>query len=1186
MYLKSLSIQGFKSFPDPIVIEFHEGITAIVGPNGSGKSNVTDAIRWVLGEQSARSLRGSKMEDIVFNGTENRRRMSYAEVSILFDNSDRQLALDFAEIEITRRYYRSGDSEYLINKVPCRLKDITNLFADTGIGRDGYSIIGQGRVDEILSERSEDKRRIFDEAAGIVKFKMRKQESERKLEKTDQNLLRLQDILGEVEKRLTPLQKQAETAATYRQLHEQFKRADINLKLQQIQQKEQEQAKLLQENEDYRHDLAQAETHAEALQAENSQVETNLQDLDRDMEELRQKQNRLQLAGSTLQERSALRRERLHSLEQEKSNCEHELLALAAKRDLLSSEQEGRVGKKERLTQSAAAYREQVQEEEAMLNELVQRLNEQEQLRDQMKQELDAKRELLFDLKQEQNRLQSELQFVRAEFKNLESENAVQQSEQNRLGFHLEDEREQLQRAEAELQEARAALTANESALNDCKSAAGKVDEERRELERRERELQYHLQTLRNLAEDHEGYHQAVRALMKAASRDPELAHGLHAPLGDLISVPKNFERAIEIALGNAVHNIVVQDRYAAERGIRWLKRERAGRETFLPLEHLQVEYLKDRYLDILEGEKAYLGLASDFVECEDRYRPALEFVLGKIVIAEDLDSAVYLSERCDKKIRVVSLDGDQINPGGSFTGGEGKQNSRGLLSRQRELKDLEQALQALPKRLQELAKQLDGYRDELLQLAAVNQDLSQKIREQESAYNEQQTAIKLAEEKQSQFQQRLSKLDDKKGLLTEQMGQLEAEVKRVSEAVDAAEVDRDELSRQLESQGASKKADYEMRDEIRENLADLRVSLGSVEESLHSLDLLNEQNQRELQHLDEQEKRNHERQQAIHDERQRITHEQAGEADERSALEADVQAAEAAYQSLLQDKEALNKARQDSLKQWQEAQELLRRLATRQAESEQRRLRGEEILREHKQYLWENWQLSYAEAQELRDPELNGSSLQKTVKDLRQAISALGPVNPEAEEEYRETAERFTYLSEQANDILQTRQELEKLISELEKSMCEQFLREFSEINRQFQRVFSELFGGGQAELSVDLDDPVYANIDIKAQPPGKRLQNLSLLSGGERSLTAIALVFAIFQLRPAPFCVLDEVESALDDANVLRFTEYIRHYTERTQFILVTHRKGTMESADRLYGVTMKERGVSSLLSMALDA
>lgn len=1186
MHLKTLEIQGFKSFPERTLIDFHPGVTAIIGPNGSGKSNVTDAIRWVLGEQSVKTLRGARMEDVIFTGTQSRRAMSYAEVSITFDNSDRGLAVDYTELQVTRRLYRSGDSEYFLNKTACRLKDITTMFMDTGLGRDGYSIVGQGRVDEILSHRSEDRRRIFEEASGIVKFKTRKEESERKLQQTEQNLLRINDIINELQERIEPLGQQAETAKQFLSLSESLRTLDIALMLDTIDQNEANITTALAEKDLVEQDLMAEQDKLAVLRDDHRQATESIRSIEDQIETHRSTFNQLNALMGALTSQKTANSERIDQLKRRISQTGDQQQDLQNQLVLLDADLAAREKKAETLRRQQAHFEKQLRESEAQMQEILQQLSAAEVQIEAHKVELEQKTEAIYEQRNRIGQLKSQFPLFEQRKKNLASEIASQVSERDRLHLQREEILETINRAKQAETAQELEKASLKSAMEETRQAMQAAKNQADEMQQKIRNDQYRLQTLSELERNHEGYTDTVRRLMQQVEADPAFRTGVVGTLGDLIAVEPRFELAIEIALGPALSNIVTDDEATASRLIRHLKENRAGRATFLPIETIRGRRLESTLQQQLAKMTGYLGLASDLVTTEPKLQAIIESLLGRIVIAENLDDATQMARKTQYNCRIVTLEGDVVNPGGSLTGGFNRKGSSGVLGRAREIEQLKsritaqqaeatersQAHYAAEMTLQGQARSLATLEHQLLQLS------HQRVREESQLQTLDSQLIQLGQLRVRQEAENESLQKQTAGLQA-QMGELEQLISR-------EEVQLADLRTRISQQEGLNKAEQQRRDDLREEISDLRVSMHSINESLQaSLEIL-ERIQLEKAGIATRQSRGQEESIEFQAEIERLQAETTG---------LEQQIAQTHHQSgeMAEAVRKLNEQRESLETQQGRFFDVLEsqasRISTLQAElgRVQGRLERFELAGdEAKNRLWETYELTAQDANAYRQPIENRPEAVRKVSALRNSIKALGPVNLAAIDEYQSVAERYAFMGQQRDDIEASRHKLQNVINELTQAMQRQFSEHFQLINDNFKTVFSELFGGGMAELHLENPEDVLAcGIEIKAQPPGKKLQSLLLLSGGERCLTAIALLFAILKLRPTPFCVLDEVEAALDDANVVRFSEYIRHYAEESQFILVTHRKGTMESADRLYGVTMQERGISRILSMQLS-
>ncbi len=1183
MILKSLTLQGFKSFPERTVIRFHEGVTAIVGPNGSGKSNVTDAIRWVLGEQSVRILRASKMEELIFSGTATRRPLSYAEVTLTMDNSDRQLPVDFSEIRVSRRIYRSGESEYLLNDTRCRLKDITELFLDTGIGRDGYSMIGQGKVDDILSGKAELRRKMLDEASGITKYKLRREESEKKLALTEQNLIRLDDIIQEIEKQKGPLERQAKKANTYLKLREQLKESDLALLYYEIDQKElaltgfsQESLRLSQMTEEAeltkQKVIAEAAEWREQLQGTGSEAETLQAEEQTLLESINQHAQELALAGQKLEQIE----QRKHRFKTQTEELESRKLALEAEEQATAAEFTVLKEKTEEVEQALATTQKAYAKQDAENRDGLRKREELEAAEAEKQSLLANLKILLNDTETNRQVLLSHRSMLAKDLESVGSELTEQSGEVNKLLNRLDEVR-------AKLKESRSQSQTLERQREEKRLSLSEVSREVSETENKLHNLQYQKQTQQELSESYEGYGYPIKRIMEyAKGRDAEV----YGPLADLLQVPAEFEAAIESVLGGTAQNIVVATEDTASRMITKLKQERWGRATFLPISRVSGQRPPDQLLAQVKHMPGYRGLASELVTFEGHIQNAVDYALGRTVVADTLEQALAMAKATSFKLRIASTDGDLLNPGGAMSGGSRKQQASGILSRRRLLEDLVSQIEELT---QNLEKSRQKQAAEESRIAAIEEEIgkvyqsTQGLAREEiqlDSHNKQyeQNRIRL-QSKQDQNQADLERLDKELADLVEASRSKTAEMDLLTSQVDEINEERTSLRSQVAEQ-------TDRLNRLAEERAELQVALATAKTQMDSARVLLERVSRERSQVEEEV----------------ALQEQDAEADEAEeerlqALIQDGGTSKAAYQAdlaVLREKlkiaetkrrEAVS-ALEDNTGEMDRVSGLLAKLGQDQGRLEQRQENTQTALMDLRSRLWEEYNLTFANREEYYQENLNLEETRASVKDLRQKIRDLGQVNVQAIEESRETSERYEFMMKQREDIVQAKADLSQIIREITDEMQKQFQESFQFINEQFRIVFRELFGGGEAELVLeDSKDILNSPIEIKVMPPGKRLQNMLALSGGERCLTAIALLFAIQKLNPSPFCVLDEVEAALDEANVFRFTDYVKANSDKTQYILVTHRRGTMEAARMIYGVTMQERGVSQIISVKLD-
>ena len=1183
MYLKALKLQGFKSFPEATLIEFHEGITAIVGPNGSGKSNVSDAIRWVLGEQSSRSLRASKMAEVIFSGTETRRQMGFAEVSILFDNSDHALPIEYDTVELTRRYYRTGESEYLINKTQCRLKDITELLADTGIGRDGYSIIGQGKVDEILSDKAEDRRRIFDEAAGIVKYRMRKQETERKLERTEQNLLRARDILSEVEQRLKPLERQAEKTKRYNALTRHMLHLDVALTLKEVEDNLVKQNEIQEQRETIAQDLAQARANKTTNTEKFQTIARDLEQQNQVIEKTRSEYNAGLEQAQEVERKLVGAQEQLTLLAQEEDNLNQEYSKIERQIKDLHFDLQEREKRKENLVGDLENFQQKISEVEAELAVIEEKFSAFRPERDLLLKKLDQLKEEKYALGNEIAETATFLSMQSEQRNKISAQLKSQNSEQNRAGFRLEEIDEKIETSQQELKRLQSQLQELEQEVAEFEEKLSADQAELQQVKGNISNLEYRRNTLQRLAEERAGFGHTIKSLLDHLKSGEVSSAGVDGVLADLISVEGKYAHAIEVALGNHLHNIVTETRQDAVRLIDYLKEERLGRATFLPLDVMESD--KIPVSELARYGRFMACLAADAVEVEDKYRDLIDGLLGRILIADDLKSALKLSELCRRRYRVVTLQGEVVHSGGSMTGGRDRHQRGGVLQRAAELQEVEDKLQdalVLPPQIEARITEANQQISELkTQIQDVKNQLEQNktdLLQAELDRQNEESGIAKLEQRSEQLKAELEQLEE--SVVSKQEGYADKQ-KRVAEI--------DELLPKIEkdisdSSGTEEKLNRE-RDEVKDYLTDLLVSQHSIAESMRSHEELKEQLDKIIENNNQRLAAIKERVRTIDIERTQYRDLIAEQDEQRTLEQAQLEYLRERVQAAEFLKEQLQAEQQELFKQAEQINETVNNLQLSAERLDGRLQRLIEMSDNSKNRLWENYELSFPEAQQMDIEIEDYREAADKLKQYRQEIKDLGNINHAAIEEYQEYRERHEFLLSQCEDINKAKADLLVVINDLEQVMSQQFTERFSQIASNFKQVFHDLFMGGEAELLTDGDDILTCGIDIKVQPPGKRLQSMSLLSGGERSLTAIALLFAIFKLRPAPFCVLDEVESALDDTNVVRFTEYISNYTNDSQFVLITHRKGTMEAAQRLYGVTMKERGVSKLLSLHLS-
>ena len=1175
MYLKKLELQGFKSFPEYTCIEFDKGLTAVVGPNGSGKSNVTDAVRWVLGEQSVKQLRGGKMEDVIFNGTSSRKPMNYAEVTITFDNADKYVDYDFPEICITRRLYRSGESEYQINKVNCRLKDITGLFLDTGLGKDGYSIVGQGRVDEILSNKSEDRRRVMEEASGIVKYKVRKEEAERKLNSTEQNLLRINDILGELEERKGPLEEQAGKARQYNAAYEEMKALETALLVYRIREAEKAMGDSASLKETLEAEIKEQQDKYLDLRKNNQEVISRSEELDDKIEEERQILSDLTEKEHELITEKKVSAERLKQTEDQLAEYESDKAVMQDRIAQLGADLKEKNEYAAKLLQEANDARNESEKIAAEKEASQKQYEEQNKDMDEIGASLKSKTDELYETRRRIDEIKAQVSAIDERIKSLGEERLAATEAGKQLEESLKEADARWHDMKIKTKEVMSDIEVRNKKLE---KLHGKQVELNQFFDKYNRELsadEARLKTLKDLERRKEGYQESVRRLSEEAEANRHVKGLMVGILGDLIESDPKYETAIETALGTAIHNVVTKSEADAAELIDVLKTKHLGRVTFLPIENIKPRPIDDKVQSQASRIKGYIGIASDLVKCDRDLTNIISNLLGRIIVSDNLDNARRIAAETGRTVKVITLEGDSVNPGGSLTGGSLKKSGQGgtasVKSLEEKLSDSEEQRQeidddigTLDRELAQLGEQLKFFQleevkaegdyrnnetrtaenkkviekcesDSLeisgnrLRMTGDMEELEAIEKEIESDLAEFEDSVAEIEARSKEFAEKTKELTDK---LASAVALSERKITERNGCIDLAEHIKGQIE---EVKAGIKNGDSEAK-EITKRAGEITKEIAVCEREIENTCALEKVSEEKIAKLNE----------------------------ERSKL--------AAEMSSFGDRLAQAGSLVNSLEQ---------KLSAHVAKYDKYiyEIDGD------KNKLWEDYSVTYDNIKDSVAPVEKPGEQGKRIATLKNTIRNLGTVNLNALEEYRELSERLDFMTGQRDDIEAAKKDLENVIAELTESMKKEFTEHFVTINENFKKVFTDLFGGGTAEIILDDEtDVLGCNIDIKAQPPGKKLQTLSLLSGGERCLTAIGLLFAILELRPSPFVILDEVEAALDDVNISRFTDFVRRHSDRSQFILVTHRKGTMEACDQMYGVTMAERGVSKILSMEL--
>lgn len=1180
MYLKRLELQGFKSFADKTILELMPGITTVIGPNGSGKSNISDAIRWVLGEQSMKSLRGTKSMDIIFAGTQNRKSLGFAEASLVFDNSDGALPIEYTEVTVTRKIYRSGETGYFINKVPCRLKDVLELFMDTGIGKDGYSIIGQGKIDEILSNKSEDRRHIFEEAAGIVKYRTRKQESEKKLEHTKLNLLRINDILTEIEGNLEPLQIQADKAKKYLNLREELKSIEIGLFVYNIEKYKQELEKVVQDIDIMQTQCNDEEGRLERIKILKEELKSSIDEITETIENMSnigfESQKQIEQLNSDIN----VAKTRIANNNENNDRYLKEIDEQNAKIQELKEEIEQKEAKKDNLKQNKEKFEKELNEKQEELDKLTEKLSSKEL-------EIEGYKHTVEENTDKKYELQSEINAQNINYQNFEKRQVqIKQEMQSTISeldstrLNKEDIAKQFNEIENKKNKAQNSLNEvakqREEANQKIKSFESNINILSSEMRIKESRLKFLIET----EKEKEGYIKSVKSLLKDCENIKELGKGMNGVLANIIEVPDELQTAIEMCLGASLQNIVTETETDAKRLVEHLRKNNLGRASFLP-----ISSVKGRKLDKIKGnESGVVGIASDLVKYNKKYEQIILNLLGRTVIVDNMDTAIRVAKQNDYTFRIVTTEGDLINPSGAINGGSVAKKTVNILGRSKEIEKLEKEVNELKVKIKKLEDEKQEYEESIEGILELSANLEKELQEIDITYATEKQKVISINENIEKLEKRLNRLKEEQANLEKQKeeavstkGDLQVEINKIVEQ-------NGELSKIINEFAELNKDDQKYIDDLNFDITNLKISVSSFDESEASIQEIQERINQELENahtsienknaqIEQIKKDNEELEKSIQDTLQKI--EEVKESVNSSSSKIEELKKERAQKS-----EKLSKQEDELTAKFKVIEDLKGQLV----KLDVKKTKIDEDINGIINKMWEEYELTPNNAEQYQKPE-NVALTQKRVNSLRNEIRELGSVNVDSIEEYKNLKDRYDFMSEQRLDLENTMSKLRKVISDMTQIMKEQFKEKFKVINKNFGEVFAELFGGGKAELTLEDEENILeCGIEITVQPPGKKLQNMMLLSGGEKAFTAIALLFAILKINPAPFCVLDEIEAALDDVNVFRYADYLKKFTEHTQFLVITHRKGTMEAADSVYGVTMEESGISKLLSMKL--
>jgi len=1181
MYLKRLEMQGFKSFADKTVLEFMPGITTVIGPNGSGKSNISDAIRWVLGEQSMKSLRGAKSEDVIFAGTQNRKSLGFAEASLIFDNSDSRLPVEYQEVVVTRKLYRSGESGYYINKTPCRLKDVIELFMDTGIGKDGYSIIGQGKIDEILSNKSEDRRHIFEEAAGVVKYRVRKVESEKKLEQTKLNLLRINDILAEIESNIEPLKAQSEKAKRYLDLREELKNIEIGLFIYNINSYKEKFSKIVEDEDILKNDNNEATAKLESITSLKEQLKQEIDEITNQIESMQnigfESEKEIERINSEIN----VSKERISNNIENFNRFDKEIEEIKVRNVSLEEEKTSKLEKKNNLFTNKERFQKELDEKEKELEELTKKLSDKELEIEEKKKQVEQNTDFKYEKAANISTIEANLENIEKRNKQIASEIDLGISELDSTRLTKEEIAKEFYEIESKRNEAAKQLDSIISKKEEAENKIKKYDNEINNLSSEYRIKESRLKFLQETEREKEGYVKSVKSLLLGCDQDANLRKGMHGVLANIINSPKEYETAIEMSLGAALQNIVTETEQDAKKMVEYLRTNNLGRASFLPIASVKGNKL-EKYNS--KGINGIIGTASDLVKFDKKYDQIVLSLLGKTVVVEDMDTAIELAKQNRYSFRIVTVKGDLINPSGAITGGSVAPKTVNILGRAREIESLEKELKKLKEKIEKLEKEKQEYLDSSEDVLEEITALEKNLQDIDIVYATDKQKIISVEENIAKVQARIEKLKHEKEELNNQKSENLANKEKEEQEIKELTEKNAELNSVIEQFANLNKDNQRYIDDLNMDVTNLKISVSSFDESEASIDEM-------VERIDQDINNNNLSIENKIKQKEEITTDNLNLENKIKQLEAQIEeinkkvensSSEVASlkENRVSKNEELSKAENDFTAQI----EVLDGLKEQLLKIDVKKTKIEQDIEFVVNKLWEEYELTPNNVENYTKPE-NIQETTKRVNSLRNKIKDLGSINIDAIEEYTQTKQRYDFMCEQRLDLEDGITKLKKVIQDMTNIMKDQFAKQFEIINKNFGEVFKELFGGGKAELTLtDPENILECGIDINVQPPGKKLQNMTLLSGGEKAFTAIALLFAILKINPSPFCVLDEIEAALDDVNVYRYADYLKKFAANTQFLVITHRKGTMEAADTVYGITMEENGISKLLSMKL--
>ena len=1184
MYLKSLELQGFKSFPEKIKLDFNKGITAVVGPNGSGKSNIADAVRWVLGEKSAKSLRGNKMEDIIFNGTENRKPLSFAEVSMIMDNSDKKLNLDYPEVTVTRRVYRSGESDYLLNGTKCRAKDILELFMDTGVGKEGYSIIGQGRIDEILSNKSEDRRMLFEEAAGIVKYRTRSFEASNKLAKERENLVRVNDIIATLESQVGPLEVQAEKAKKFISLSNKLKTVEVNRFVIEADRFENDIKEVEKTISQLGSDVLREHRQEEVLQKKRTSLKSDLSNVDLQYEEnsnsigekrsqVEQKENDIKMCESEIQHFN-------ENIERLNKNIDQNKKAIEDKKNESDALDAKIIAKTLEIERKNKAY----EDKKSAYTDLETKVTESEEMFNRFNSDIRDKMNRSADISSEISKINARLSQLKERKSTVTEDISVLQGQLKEKEIALAVEEQKISRIDNEIEKISNNIKNDNVTVTELSGKINDTKKKQLDMTKSIQDKQSRLRILSELENSYEGYYGGVKAVLSQRDRKVSGFEGICGAVGELITLDKKYETAIEIALGGAVQNIVAKNENDVKKAISYLKTNNKGRATFLPMTAIKPKTMNNKG-DIFKNT-GVIGIAKELISYDAQYENIMSSLLERVIIVDTIDNGIALSKKTNYSYKIVTLDGELFNVGGSMTGGSISKRSTGIFSRGREIGELRENLKVLVSEYNELNSELDSMNN-LIEESNKNLKSSNEML-QSLHINRTRSVAELTKSKEyvDDYKTRIECSGSEFEKLELTISEDEKQIKQYENDLAAITAEINSVNEKIQEYQSKIQENRDIRESSIREINDLKLEINQINNEIYNFNYNKKRIETEVMELNtgtenfKSEISEYESQIDDKEKNKQSIFENAEQLKEEYTKFIKMQ------EELINYKNEVNKELDELEKSIQRQTETKNAIEKQLSRFE---VRKEQLENERKNLynnMWEEYEITYVVAKNYEKLDMSSEDLVKEERNLKNQMKALGNVNMNAVEEYAETSEKYQFLIKNRDDIKQSEEKLIGIIEQLNVLMEEQFREQFKVISDNFAETFKEMFGGGEASLKLSNDqDILNCGIDIIVQPPGKTLQNMMLLSGGEKALTAISLLFAILKMKPSPFCILDEIEAALDDANVNRYADYLKNFVDDTQFIVITHRKGTMEAADILYGVTMQEKGVSKLVSVKFD-